>query len=247
MKKNYKMVLQYDGGRYDGWQKQGNTGNTIQDKIGQVLGKMTGEAVEVIGSGRTDAGVHAMGQTANVHVDTELAAEGIKDYLNRYLPEDIGVTSVEEVPERFHSRLNATGKIYTYWIETAPKKPVFQRKYIYGLGEALDIEAMREAAGLLCGTHDFRSFSSNKNTKKSTVRTVKTITFCEHGSQIEVVVEGDGFLYHMVRILIGTLIEVGQGKRKPDTMKEVLEAGNRQAAGYTAPAEGLFLTTVFYK
>lgn len=247
MKKNYKMLVQYDGTRYDGWQKQGNTENTIQEKMEKVLEKMTGEPVEVMGSGRTDAGAHASGQVANAHMDTELTPGKICDYLNHYLPEDIGVLKVEEVGERFHSRLQATGKVYTYWIETAPKMPVFQRKYIYGLGEPLDLDAMKQAANKLCGTHDFKSLCSNKNMKKSTVRTVKAICFIEHGSQIEIQVVGDGFLYNMVRILVGTLIEVGQGKRKADTMKELLEAKNRQAAGYTVPAEGLFLTAVLYE
>lgn len=247
MKKNYKMVLQYDGTRYDGWQKQGNTDNTIQEKIEKVLEKMTDAPVELIGSGRTDSGAHARGQVANVHMETEKTPSEIKDYVNHYLPEDIAVTELDEVAERFHSRLNATGKVYTYWIEMASKKPVFQRKYIYGLGESLNIEAMKQAAKLLCGTHDFRSFCSNKNMKKSTVRTVKSISIHEHGSQIEIHVVGDGFLYNMVRILTGTLVEVGQGKRTADSMKEVLEAKNRQAAGYTAPAEGLFLTSVFYE
>lgn len=244
--KNYKMIVQYDGTRYDGWQKQGNTGETIQGKIEMVLEKMMGEPVEVIGSGRTDSGVHATGQAANVHMDTEKLPEEILTYLNRYLPEDIEVTSVEPAEERFHSRLNARGKVYTYWVETAPKKMVFQRKYIYGLGQRLDMEAMKQAAAYLCGTYDYKSFCSNKNMKKSTVRTVNSIDFYDHGSQIEIRVTGDGFLYHMVRIMVGTLIETGLGKRKPDTIQEVLDAKNRQMSGYTAPAEGLFLTRVLY-
>ena len=177
------MVVQYDGTRYDGWQRQGNTENTIQSKLESVIGKMTGEDVEIIGSGRTDAGVHATGQVANVHMDTEKTPQEIKDYVNQYLPDDIAVTQLEEAPDRFHSRLNATGKVYTYWIETAPKCSVFQRKYIYTLGRKLDVEAMRQAAKLLCGTHDFKSFCSNKNMKKSTVRTVKTISIQERGSR----------------------------------------------------------------
>lgn len=247
MKKNYKMTLEYDGTRYDGWQKQGNTGNTIQEKLEKIFEKLTGSATEVIGSGRTDAGVHAKGQVANVHLDTELTVAELKQYMNRYLPEDIAVTSMEEAAERFHSRLNAKSKVYTYRVETTPKKPVFQRKYIYGLGESLDLEAMKAAARQLCGTHDFRSFCSNKNKKKSTVRTLQFITFQEHGTQIEINFSGDGFLYNMVRILTGTLIEVGQGKRRADTMIEILEAKDRQAAGFTAPSEGLFLTAVFYE
>lgn len=247
MKKNYKMVIQYDGMRYDGWQRQGNTGNTIQSRLEAVLGRMTGQQVEVQGSGRTDAGVHAIAQTANAHLDTDKSLQEIVSYVNQYLPEDIALTQLEQAPERFHARLNATGKVYTYWIETAPKCcPVFQRKYVYTLGEKLDVEAMRKAAKLLCGTHDYKSFCSKKNLKKSSVRTVKTISFHERGSQLEIHVVGSGFLYHMVRILVGTLVEVGLGKRKAESMKEILEARDRQAAGATAPACGLFLTAVMY-
>lgn len=246
LKKNYKMVIQYDGTRYDGWQKQGNTENTIQGRLEAVFGKLAGEDVEVHGSGRTDAGAHANGQVANVHLDTEKTVQEIMDYVNRYLPEDIALIRLEEAPERFHSRLNATWKVYTYALETAPKCPVFQRKYVYTLGETLDVEAMRKAAKLLCGTHDYRSFCSNKNMKKSTVRTVKTLSIHEQGSQLEFHIIGDGFLYNMVRIMIGTLIEVGLGKRTPESMKEILEAKDRQAAGVTAPACGLFLTAVMY-
>lgn len=250
--KNYKMLLQYDGSRYDGWQKQGNTENTIQGKLEHVLGRMVGSPVEVMGSGRTDAGVHALGQIANAKLNTELSAEEICDYLNRYLPDDIAVLQVEEAPQRFHSRLNAVGKTYLYRIETAPKKMVFERKYIYGLGErlgaeaTLDLEAMKKAAGLLCGTHDFRSFCSNKNGKKSTVRTVESIEVTRTGTKLEIRMTGNGFLYNMVRIVVGTLIETGLGKRSPESVAEILEAGNRQKAGYTAPPEGLFLEKVFY-
>ena len=246
MKKNYKMIIQYDGTRYDGWQRQGNTGNTIQSKLEAVLGRMTGEELEVDGSGRTDAGVHAIAQVASVHMDTDKTPLEIMNYVNQYLPDDIAVTKLEEAPDRFHSRLNATGKVYTYWIEMSPKCPVFQRKYIYTLGQKLDVEAMRQAAKLLCGTHDFMSFCSKKTIKKSSVRTLKSISFHERGSQLEIHVAGNGFLYNMVRILIGTLIEVGLGKRKPESMKEILEAKDRQAAGPTAPACGLFLTAVLY-
>lgn len=247
MKKNYKMTIQYDGTRYDGWQRQGNTGNTIQSKLEDVLGKMVGEDVEIYGSGRTDAGVHAIGQVANVHLDTEKTLQEIMDYVNQYLPDDIALIQLEEVPDRFHSRLNAAGKVYTYWIEMSPKCPVFQRKYVYTLGKKLDVESMRQAAKLLCGTHDYKSFCSKKTLKKSSVRTVKTISFHEHGSQLEIHVIGNGFLYNMVRIMIGTLIEVGLGKRDPESMKEILEARDRQAAGETAPACGLFLTAVMYE
>lgn len=246
MSRNIRMLLQYDGSRYNGWQKQGNTANTIQERLEQVLGRMTGRLVEVHGSGRTDAGVHAMGQVANAHLETELSLEEMKEYMNQYLPEDILVLETEEAPQRFHSRLNATEKIYTYRVDTAKKSHVFERKYLYTLGEKLSVDSMREASRYLCGTHDFKSFSAGKTGKKSTVRTIYEIEISTCGTIVEMNFRGDGFLYNMVRILAGTLIEVGQGKRRAKDIPQIFEAGNRQQAGFTAPAKGLFLTKVFY-
>lgn len=247
MKQNYKITLQYEGTRYDGWQKQGNTDNTIQGKLEAILSKMTGSEVEVHGSGRTDAGVHALGQVANFHLDEDLEPEQVKEYVNRYLPDDIAVIKAERAPERFHSRLSAVKKIYTYQIETGAKRDVFTRRLQYGLGCPLDVDAMRQAATLLAGTHDYKSFCGNRKMKKSTVRTVETIHIKEEGSRVVLTFVGNGFLQNMVRILTGTLIEVGRGKRKAESMKEILEAKDRQAAGVTAPAEGLCLAGVLYE
>ena len=256
------MIIQYEGTRYDGWQKQGNTDNTIQGKLEKVLERMTGFPVEIHGSGRTDAGVHATGQVANFHLpdgwqtkagikptSAKNQGEQIREYLNQYLPDDIAVTELVPVPERFHSRLSAVKKIYTYRIETGKKRDVFTRRTCYGLGEALEVEAMRKAATLLCGTHDYKSFCGNRKMKKSTVRTIYRITVQQEagGSLVELTFEGNGFLQNMVRILTGTLIEVGQGKRDPESMPAILEKEDRQAAGYTAPAEGLCLNQVFYR
>lgn len=248
MKKNIKIVLEYDGTRYDGWQKQGNTDNTIQGKIEAILYKWSGEETEIHGSGRTDAGVHARGQVANFHIDAKVCpnAEAAFDYLNQYLPEDIRVLCAEEVPERFHSRLLAIRKTYSYSVDMAPKKSVFERKYVWGLGEHLDLTAMRKAAEYFLGEHDFKSFCSNKKMKKSTVRTIQSIVIEERGSRVVISYTGNGFLYNMVRILTGTLVEVGCGKRKPEEMPMILEALNREAAGMTAPPEGLFLESVEY-
>ena len=251
MSQNYKIIIQYEGTRYDGWQKQGNTENTIQGKLEKVLERMAGCPVEVHGSGRTDAGVHAMGQVANFHLPDGCRpdAEWIRNYLNPYLPEDIAITELIMVPERFHSRLSAVKKIYTYQIETGTKKNVFSRRTCYGLGQALDITAMQKAAELLCGTHDYKSFCGNKKMKKSTVRTIYRIAVEQEAdsSLVKLEFEGTGFLQNMVRILAGTLIEVGTGKREPGSMPEILAALDRQAAGYTAPAEGLCLQQVFYE
>ena len=231
---NYIIWLSYDGTRYDGWQKQGNTEKTIQGKLERILEKLDGEPVEVRGSGRTDAGVHAQGQVADFR-------------LNRYLPEDIAVWRIQTGPERFHSRLNAVSKTYRYQIEMGPKKDVFRRSYYYGLGQELDVDSMERAAAFLTGTWDFKSFSGNKKMKKSTVRTLESICFerLEH-TRLHISFTGNGFLQQMVRILAGTLIEVGQGRRRPEDMRSVLKALDRQAAGFTAPPEGLFLEKVEY-
>lgn len=243
---NYKMVIAYDGSRYNGWQKQGNTKDTIQGKLEKVLEKLEGREVEVIGAGRTDAGVHALGQVANVKLESKINGETLLQYLNQYLPEDIAVLSVKEVPMRFHSRLNATEKTYLYRIYRSEIPNPFIRKYTVTITEELDIEKMRMAAELLIGEHDFKSFCSLKKSKKSTIRTLYSITIEEIEEEIRISVRGNGFLYHMVRIIVGTLLEVGTGKKKPEEIEQILEKGERQAAGKTAPAHGLFLKEVKY-
>lgn len=254
--KNIRIMLQYDGTRYDGWQKQGNTQQTIQGRLEAVLERMAGRPVEVHGSGRTDAGVHALCQVANFHLPASLfrdSKEGaftalrIKDYLNQYLPEDIGVLAAEEATPRFHSRLNAVSKTYVYRIETADKKDVFERKYRYGLGREPDVEAMRRAASHLIGTHDFKAFCSLKKMKKSTVRSIERIEIRREGTKLELVFEGNGFLHNMVRILVGTLVEAGLHERSVESVKEALKSRDRSLAGKTAPALGLFLTGVTYE
>lgn len=246
MIKNIGLLVEYDGSRYDGWQRQTNTDNTIQGKLETVLEKMTGVFQEVNGSGRTDAGVHARGQVANVRLDTAMTEIEIFGYLNEYLPEDIRVLETVLLPDRFHSRLWAKEKTYTYWIDMKAKCSVFQRKYIYTLGEELDEEIMKHAAGFLCGTHDFGSFCTGRSKKKSTVRTVKSIEINRNGTLLEIRITGNGFLHNMVRIITGTLIEVGQGKRRADSIKQLLEECDRRKAGFTAPAKGLCLTEVVY-
>lgn len=243
---NYKMVIAYDGSRYNGWQKQGNTKDTIQGKLEKVLEKLEGREVEVIGAGRTDAGVHALGQVVNVKLESKINEEMLLQYLNQYLPEDIAVLSVKEVPMRFHSRLNATEKTYLYRIYRSEIPNPFIRKYTVTITEELDIEKMRMAAELLIGEHDFKSFCSLKKSKKSTIRTLYSITIEEIEEEIRISVRGNGFLYHMVRIIIGTLLEVGTGKKKPEEIEQILEKRERQAAGKTAPAHGLFLKEVKY-
>lgn len=243
---NYRIVIQYDGTRYRGWQSQNSTDDTIQGKIQAVLTKMAGEEIGLIGSGRTDAGVHAMGQVANFHLQGQYDKEEIFDYLNRYLPEDIAVSRIEEVGERFHSRYQAKSKTYLYRIHRGRVPEVFERKYVYDYQTPLAVERMRRAASLLVGTHDFKSFCGNKKMKKSTVRTIYEIRLEEAGQELRIYYTGDGFLQNMVRILTGTLIEIGDGRREPEEIAAILEAKDREAAGYTAPACGLTLFFVDY-
>ncbi len=243
---NFKLTIQYDGTRYDGWQRQGNTDNTLQGRLEGVLSRMVGKPVEIQGAGRTDAGVHARGQVASVHLPEGYTPQEVQNYLNRYLPEDVAVVEVVEVGERFHARLSATGKEYRYHIRMGSVPDVFARKYQYRVEEPLDLAAMERAAGYLTGKHDFRSFCGNRRFKKSTVREVFHIGVEVCGSDLTLVYQGDGFLYNMVRILTGTLLEVGLGQRTPESMVDVLEARERTAAGKTAPAQGLVLQEVYY-
>lgn len=242
---NYKLLIEYDGTRYYGWQRQPNQ-NTIQGKLESVLSAMCQKDVEIIGAGRTDGGVHAKGMVANVNLDTELSAEEIRDYLNRYLPDDIAVLEVKEASPRFHARYNAIGKTYCYTCFDGDVKPVFDRKYYTRLEEKPDIERMKRAAEILKGQHDFRNFCVNPRMKKSTVRCVDKILIERDGGYIRFTFHGTGFLQNMVRIMVGTLLEVGCGRMTEEQVRLVLENPERQKAGPTAPAQGLCLMSVDY-
>ncbi len=242
---NYRLTIQYDGTRYAGWQRQSGNADTIQGKIEGVLSRMTDIPVEIQGAGRTDAGVHALGQIANVRLETEKSPEEIRAYLNAYLPEDIGIVSVVPASDRFHSRLNAIGKTYCYRLATDPARHIFERKYMTAWQEPLDLSAMKKAADFLTGTHDFQSFCAKKS-KKSTVRRLDEIRFEEFPGELRLTFRGNGFLYHMVRILTGTLLEVGSGQRSPQEIPAILKARERKYAGFTAPPQGLTLTEIFY-
>ena len=244
---NYRFILGYDGGRYKGWEHQPDTEFTIQGKLEAVLSRLTGEEIEVIGAGRTDAGVHARGMVANAHFQTELSETELRDYMNTYLPDDIAVREVKLVSDRFHSRYNAVGKTYRYTCYIGETKPLFDRKYVYTLARQPELEPMQEAAGLLTGEHDFMSFCSNPKMKKTTVRTVDRIDIVRKGSYLTFTYHGNGFLQHMVRIMTGTLLEVGFGERQPSEMTELLFAKQRALAGMTAPAQGLCHIKVDYQ
>ena len=250
MKQNYKLTIAYDGTRYYGWEHQPNTDMTIQGKLENVFGKMMdlpqGETIEIIGAGRTDAGVHARGMVANLRLDTRLSEDEIRDYANRYLPDDICVRTVRKASDRFHSRYNALGKTYRYTCYDGALKPLFDRKYVWVLDRMPDIKAMETAAGFLMGTHDFAGFCGNPKMKKSTVRKVDKIEIVQKGSYLTLTYHGTGFLQYMVRILTGTLVEVGLGERDPLSMAALLDAKDRRLSGVTAPARGLCLMQVDY-
>lgn len=244
--RNFRIVLQYEGTKYQGWQKQESTGNTIQGKLENILSRMVDSPIEIHGAGRTDAGVHAKGQVAHFKADTTMTENEILRYINQYLPEDIAVVSVKEAGERFHARLNAIGKIYQYRIMNSEIPHVFERRYVHEETATLDIQKMENAAERLIGTHDFKAFTSTKRGKKSTVRTIESITIDKIGDEIRMTYKGDGFLYHMVRILSGTLIEVGRGERSVESVSEALSSMERENAGFLAPAKGLTLMEVLY-
>ena len=244
--KNYKLTVSYDGSRFHGFERQPGIEMTIQGKLESVLSRMTDSNVEIIGAGRTDAGVHARAMICNCHMDTEKDELEIRDYLNKYLPDDICVCEVKIASDRFHARYNATGKTYLYTCYVGDIKPIFNRKYVYVFGRRPDVEKMREAAQYLIGEHDFKSFCGNPKFKKSSVRTIDKIEIVCKGSYLTLSFHGNGFLQNMVRILTGTLLEVGVGKKRPSDIPEILDALDRNAAGFTAPAIGLCLMKVDY-
>ena len=244
--RNIKMTIRYDGSRYKGFQRLKDNNMTIQGKIEDVLSKIVNENIEIIGSGRTDMGVHAYGQVANFKTNSNLSIEKMKSYLYEYLPEDIVITNIEEVSERFHSRYNAKSKVYLYKIYNNKFHDPFLRKYTTHITKKLDIELMKEASKYFIGEHDFTSFASSKSKKKSNVRTIYSINIIENNGLIEIYFEGNGFLYNMVRIMTGALIDVGHKKMTPEDIKLMLEQKDRTKASDTAPAKGLYLYKVNY-
>lgn len=244
--RNLKMEIQYDGTKYRGWQKQKDTDLTIQYKIENVLSKMIGEDIQVIGCGRTDSGVHADNYIANFHTTSTMSVDDMLEYLYEYLPEDIVVKSMKDASERFHARYNVKGKTYVYRINNNRFRDVFNRKYTYHMDEKLDLDQMRRAAEFLIGTHDFQSFTSLKPNTKSTVRTINYINIKEDRGLIDVEVNGNGFLLNMVRIITGTLLEVGKGNLKAFDVEKILKEKKRSEAGPIAPAKGLCLRDLQY-
>lgn len=245
MEQNYRLTIAYDGSRFFGWERQPDK-DTIQGKLEAVLGALQGHPVNVIGAGRTDAGVHARAMTASVVLDVTETPDALRDYLNRYLPDAIAVREVKEAAPRFHARYNALGKTYRYTCHTEPVKPVFDRKYVTLLDYDPDVEKMRQAAAYLLGENDFASFCGNPRMKKSTVRLVDHIAIERRKDRVVFTFHGTGFLQNMVRIMVGTLLEVGRGYWTPEQVRDILAAKDRKQAGPTAPPEGLCLMKVDY-
>ena len=243
--RNLRLDICYDGTRYKGWQRLAGEDNTIQGKLEQTLSRILGEPVEISGSGRTDAGAHAQGQVASFHCRSSLSCEQILSQLRRYLPEDIGIYSCQEVQERFHARLNARSKTYRYRVWNSDAPCVFDRKYVYIHPEKLDLDAMRRAAAHFIGEHDFSAFCANRNFKNSTMRRVDSFLIQQVGGELRFIVTGNGFLYNMVRIMVGTLLEVGRQERNCDSI-QLLFGEKREKAGALVPAQGLCLMEVEY-
>ncbi len=243
---NYKMVLAYDGTEFNGWQKQGNTKNTIQGKIERVLSHILDEEIVLHGSGRTDAGAHAKSQTATFNTEKEIECEKVLKSLNKKLGREIAVFSLERVNNRFHARLNAKKKTYEYRIWNSSISNVFEGRYMFQFEKNLNLKAMEDAAEVFIGEHDFKAFCSNKRYKKSTVRTIYSIDVKKSGNEIRLVFTGSGFLYNMVRIMAGTIIQAGEGHFSVEDIKEMLKSKDREAAGVTLPAQGLTLVDVEY-
>ena len=243
--RNLRLDICYDGTRYRGWQRLPGRDDTLQGKLEECLSRILGEKIEISGSGRTDAGVHAKHQIANFHCESTLPAQDILEQLRRYLPEDIGIHSCKDASPRFHARLNAKEKTYLYRIWNSHNPCVFDRRYVAVMPEELDINAMKAAAGYLCGEHDYSAFCGNAKINKSTVRFIRSIDIQRTGEEIHLTFTGNGFLHNMVRILVGTLVEVGRGERSPESIPELF--GNKRAeAGFLAPAKGLCLEEVMY-
>lgn len=243
--KRVKLIVSYDGTDYCGWQVQPN-GITVEEVLNKALQKLTGEEICVIGASRTDSGVHALGNVAVFDTETTIPAERIAAALNQRLPENIVIRSSEEVPLDFHPRYCDCSKTYEYRILNAKIPVPTMRHTHYFVSYDLNVENMRQAASYLVGEHDFMSFCNVRTDVENTVRTIYSLDIVKQGEELVVRITGNGFLYNMVRIIVGTLVRVGRGFYKPEKVKEILEAKDRKAAGVTAPPQGLYLVGIEY-
>ena len=259
MERNFLLTIEYDGSGFSGWQRQPDV-RTAQGQLEEVLSHVMGKPVLINGTSRTDAGVHALGQQASFSGEFGIPTDRIQMAVNNLLAGkgggfgklgrvgDMRITKVEEKPADFHARFDSLGKRYRYIIGNGPDVDIWRRKYAYQITERLDEKAMQEASLYIVGTHDFACFqAAGSNERETTVRTIYSLTVKRQGDDVILEVTGDGFLYNMVRIITGTLVEVGLGKRKPEELAAVIKSCDRRNAGHTAPAEGLYLAEVFYE
>ena len=243
--RNIKLTIEYDGKEFNGWQKQPNKLN-IQGNIEKVLSDITKEDIEIIGSGRTDAGVHALGQVANFKTNSTIPIEKFAIAINSRLKKSIVIKKAEEVPERFHSRYNCKKKTYRYVINNSETGSAIYRNLEYNIKQPLNLEKMQDASLYFVGEHDFSAFKASGTSSKSSVRTIYSAKVTKEGERIYIELTGNGFLYNMVRIIAGTLVEVGLGKIKPEEITEIIDSKDRQKAGKTLPPYGLYLVEVNY-
>ena len=243
--RNIKITIEYDGTNYKGWQIQKNL-PTVQAEIAKAIKNCLGESVTVYGAGRTDSGVHALGQTANFHTRSKIPARTMLRALNAHLPKDIAIIKLIDAPRGFHSQYDAKKKIYRYFLYAGPARPAVNRNFCVLLRRKPDLKAMKKAAKFLTGTHDFRSFGAKAPDNKNTVRTLYNIAIEKRGHYVVFSVKGSGFLYNMMRNIVGTLLITGDGKIAPEDVKKILESRDREKAGPTAPAKGLFLQKILY-
>ncbi len=256
MEKNYLIKIAYDGSGFSGWQKQPDK-RTVQGVLEETIGFFTGQDIKLTGTSRTDAGVHAMGQCASFKGDFSIPPENLLKAVNsslsggqakKFTVGDVKLLSIREVDPDFHARFDCAGKTYRYIIDNGEEADIFRRNYTGRVGEPLSVELMREAAAYMTGTHDFKAFqSSGGEERETTVRTVSDISVERQGTDVIIEVTGDGFLYNMVRIMTGTLIEAGLGRRTPGSVKDVIDSLDRANAGPTAPASGLYLKEIYFQ
>ena len=258
MERNLLLTIAYDGSGFSGWQRQPNA-RTVQGELERVLSQIMGKPIQINGTSRTDAGVHALGQRASFRGEFGIPTDRIQTAANHLLAGrsggigkigrvgEIEILRVEEMPPDFHARFNAKGKLYRYVIRNWPKPDLFQRKYCYQIEQPLNLDLMNKAAKFIVGTHDFKCFQASGSTvRESTVRTIHRLDINRSDKNVIIEIAGDGFLYNMVRIITGTLVEVGLGRRKPEEITSIITSLDRQRAGHTAPPEGLYLAEVFY-
>ena len=243
--KNIKLTIEFDGSNFCGWQKQPK-GRTVQETIEKAIFKATNEQIEINGSSRTDSGVHAKCMVANFFTNSTIPSEKFREAINVRLPEDVSIIRSEEVDENFHARYSSKGKTYSYTIINRYERLSLGHQYLYHYRYPLDFNKMEEACKYFLGTHDFKAFMSPGSSIKTTVRTIYELYLKKDGEKIQIFITGNGFLYNMVRIIVGTLLKVGNGKIKPDEIEDIIKEGNRKRAGMCVPAKGLILEKVFY-